>query len=769
MFSCRDAPAGRLYGARRYCLCCYSAVVAFLLLCLLIASPGYGYGQGTAYGNAGTHGKKTIQAVRTELPVVLDGKLDEPVWWQAPVSLGFVQKDPKEGEPSTERTEFHVVYTSQTLYIGVICYDSNPQDILATERRRDNNLENDDTLTIVLDTFHDHRNSYLFRTNPLGTQYDASVTDEGRSLNENWDEKWEVASQILEVGWVAEFAIPFKSLRMGEQNEIRWGLDLERVIRRKNEFSYWNGYRRSFKLENVSQAGHLDGLQGVDPGMRMRVKPFTVGGFQQSSSLSRHSFRNASDIGMEVLKYRITPGLTADFTWNTDFAQTEVDDQQVSLDRFPLFYPEKREFFLEGAGIFEFGRARAEFVPEMRLLHTRRIGMTPDSSAQVPMTAGARMTGNWQGFTLGLMNVQTEALESHDVSASNYSVVRVKRNVLDRSFLGGFILNREVGESADFNRVYGLDANFTFRKYLQILGTWVTSDQPGSRRDNSLANGSIWWDTDFWAAGLEFVSVEPNFRNDLGFLRRKDWRRHTASFAINPRPKSGPIRRIWINPRFDYETDSQWRFDRRLAHFHTRVEFHSGDSIGISPHLPRERLVKPFVLRYRVAEVAADGQLRKEPLVVVPAGEYKWAYVRLRYTANPARRLSGFVEVSPTPGYYGGDLVEYIFSPQLKVTDKLAVEVSYRINDGRVAETDFTDHVVNFRVHYNFSNQWLTTTTVQYNNADAFAGLNFRLNYIFRPGDDFFLVYNEGRRLGDVFEDRKDRTLQVKFTYSFDF
>ena len=740
--------------------------VAFLLVCLLASSS---FGQRTAYDGAGTHGKKILRAVRTELLVVLDGSLDEPAWQQAPITLGFIQKDPHEGEPSTERTEFRVLYTTTTLYIGVICYDSHPQGVLATERRRDKKLENDDTLSIVLDTFHDHRNSYLFRTNPLGTQYDALVTDEGRSLNENWDEKWDVASRIHEVGWMAEFAIPFKSLRMAEQNGHGWGLDVERVIRRKNEFSYWNGYRRGFKLENVSQAGHLEGLENTYSGMRLRVKPFTVAGFRQSSDRSRSSFRNASDIGMEVLKYRITSGLTADLTWNTDFAQTEVDDQQVSLDRFPLFYPEKREFFLEGAGIFDFGLAQAEFVPETRLFHTRRIGMTPDSSAPVPIAAGARMTGNWRGFTLGMMNVQTEPLVSHNVAASNYTVLRVKRNVLARSFLGGFILNREVGGSADFNRIYGLDANFTFRKHLQVLGTWATSDQPGANRDNWYSNTSVWWASDLWGVGVEYADVQPNFRNDLGFLRRKDYRRHTASFTISPRPGSGPIRQIRINPRFDYHTDGQWRFQGRLLHLHTSVQFHSGDSIGISPHRPFERLDKPFVLRDRVTEVAADGKPHKQPVVTIPAGDYNWWYVRFRYTANPARRLSGNFEVAPTPGYYGGTLMEYNFSPRLKLTDQVAVEVGYRINDGRVQATDFTDHVVNFRLYYNFSNRWLTTTTFQYNNADAFAGLNFRLNYIFRPGDDFFLVYNEGQRLGDVFEDRKDRSLQAKLTYSFDF
>ena len=216
--------------------------------------------------------------------MVLDGSLDESAWQQAPISLAFVQKDPQEGEPSTERTEFRILYTATTLYIGVVCYDSSAEGIVATERRRDSGLESDDILTIVIDTFHDHRNAFLFRTNPLGAQYDALITDEGNNVNENWDEKWDVVSQISPTGWTAEFAIPFKSLRVSEQNGQGWGLDLERVIRRKNEFSYWNGFRRGFQLTNVSQAGHLEGLENIETGLRLRVKPFTVAGFRQRRS-----------------------------------------------------------------------------------------------------------------------------------------------------------------------------------------------------------------------------------------------------------------------------------------------------------------------------------------------------------------------------------------------------------------------------------------------------------------------------------------------------
>jgi hypothetical protein len=660
------------------------------------------------------------------------------------------------------------------LYIAVICYDRDGAGILASDRRRDSTLANDDMLSLVIDTFHDHRNAYLFRTNPLGTQYDALITDEGRSINENWDEKWDVAARVIEGGWTAEFAIPFKSLRMKDSEGVQsWGLDIERIIRRKNEFSSWNSFSRNYKLESVSQSGHLDGLEGIDSGMRYRIKPYVVSGFKRSSNDFRSHTDDASSVGMEVMKFRLTSGLTADLTWNTDFAQTEVDDQQVSLDRFPLFYPEKREFFLEGAGIFEFGRPRAEFVPEWRLIHTRRIGASDSNDEPVNMQGGARITGNLGGFSLGVMSVQTEGDSLSGTLPSNFSVARVKRNIFNRSTIGAFLLSKEMGGTQDFNRVYGMDVNFTLFRYLQILGTFAKTVSPittaRTEGNDWLSDISVFWEKQNYAFGVESFFIEPNFRNDLGFTRRKDWRRNTASFTVAPRPKSGPIRRISMNPRFDYETDSTRRVTGRLAHMHNRIEFHSGEVITANPHRPFERIDRRFTLRSRLVDIDEYGRKRRQPVVVVPDGDYKWWYFNSSFTFSPKRRVSGVVSFKPSPGYYGGELAEWGFTPRVKINTKSAVEVNYRLNDGRVGNTEFTDHVVNFRLFYNFSNKLLTTTTVQYNNADSFSGLNFRLNYIYRPGDDFFLVYNEGRRLGEELDGQKDRTLQAKFTYSFDF
>ena len=761
---------------------------AILLLATVLTSL-HGRTQSIPVSAARTHGQKTITAVRTELPVTLDGNLDEPAWQAARISLGFTQKDPQEGEPSTERTEFRVLYSATTLYIGVLCYDSNPEGIVASERRRDDNFQNDDSLGIVLDTFHDHRNAFLFRTNPLGTQYDALITDEGRDINESWDETWDVASQITAAGWTAEFAIPFESLRVSEDDVQNWGLDLERVIRRKNEFSYWNSFHRDFQLENVSQGGHLEGLEAIETGLRLRVKPYALGGFVNERRLNqttgitdafRSTTRSSSDVGLEVIKYRITPSLTADVTWRTDFAQTEVDDQQVNLDRFPLFFPEKREFFQEGAGVYEFGVAMGEGAnrPTLKLFHSRRIGLS-HRRLPVPIIVGARITGKLQGLTLGMLNVQTEALPSENIAASNYGVLRVKRDILARSTIGGFLISREQGGTSDYNRVFGADANFVFLQHLTVGGFVGKSSAPDSKSDNWVTAGSVKWDSDFLGIGTSWLVVDPDFRNDLGFIPRKNMRRFSPEIQLKPRPANNSyIRQFIIRARSDYTMSQQNVLQTRINHYAFEVLFQDGGVLAFNPHTRLDRPEEPFRIR---------------PGIVIPPGLYSWWNNGARYRSNPAKQFSWFATWTHHHGYYrGGALDGLSLSGRLRLSEQFSVEPEYGLNnatlpagvymndDGIFPDTDgkFTDHVVNTRVNYNFNNQWLTSTTIQYNSSDSFLGFNFRLNYIFRPGDDFFLVYNEGRqsmfddeghRIAGLLDGRRDRSLQLKLTYSFDY
>jgi hypothetical protein len=731
-------------------------------------------------GQQSTHGTRTVRAMVTENALVVDGSLDEAAWQEAPVASGFLQKDPNEGAPATEKTEFRVLYTPQTLYIGIVCFDSSPQEILASERRRDGDLGNDDSLTLVFDTFHDHRNSFRFTTNPLGTQQDALVTDEGNSTNENWDEQWNVASRITEVGWTAEFAIPFKSLRVPETEDgMTWGLDMQRVIRRKNESTFWNGYRRGFDVASMSQAGHLTGLTAIETGLRLRIKPYLLGGLSQT--VRRQSvvpggepFRtvttDASDAGIEVMKYRITPGLTADFTWNTDFAQTEVDNQQINLDRFPLFFPEKREFFQEGAGIFEFGIAENENRGAVtKLFHTRQIGLSP-RRLPVPIVAGGRVTGRLQGFSLGLLNVQTERFEPENIAASNYSVARIKRDVLGRSTIGAFFLNRDQGGSNDNNRVFGADANFVFHRYFTVGGFFGKSlypRLPGEEGDDWATAAVVRWDSDTFNLETSWHSVDPGFRDDLGFIPRKDRRDISPQIAFRPRINSSLIRQFILRYRLDYTMNSQNRLESRVGHSAFEIDFQDGGRFGWVPHTRFDTFYRDFTLRQGV--------------VVIPPGSYSWWNNGLRYAFAPSRRISGqIINWAWHVGYYGGGTLHDInINPRVRITDQLSTQVSYGITKATFPESmcvvkdgggcGFTDHLITTRLNYNLNNQWLTSTIIQYNNEDDLLGLQLRLNYIFRPGDDFFLIYNDGRQTDGPRDGEKDRTIQAKLTYSFDF
>jgi len=733
---------------------------------------------GTSNGSA-AHGRRSIAAVRVQLPVSVDGSLDEPAWREARASADFLQQEPREGAAASERTEFRVLHTATTLYIGVMCYDSSPQGILATERRRDDNLDNDDSITLVLDTFHDHRNSYRFRTNPLGTQSDALITDEGKNINSNWDEKWDVAARITEAGWSAEFAIPFKSLRLNEQDGSTWGFDIERIIRRKTEFAFWNGYRRGFDLVNVSQAGHLQGIENIETGLRLRVKPYFLAGGTQSvrriapaSDQFRTKTLNASDAGMEVVKYRITPSLTADLTLRTDFAQTEVDDLIVNLERFPLFFAEKREFFQEGAGIFEFGNAQREADRELKMFHSRRIGLSPRGQT-VPIVAGGRITGKFQGMTLGLLDVQTKALRPEDnpvgenVPASNFAVVRLKRDILSRSTVGAFLVNTERGGSREYSRVYGVDSKLVFHRYFTTDLFLAKSTQPGVQDNQWAGYSNSKWDSDSLLAGIEYFTLSPKFRDDLGFILRPNVRRISPSISLKPRPRLLGIRQIELNGRWEYIMDQTNRLVERVDHYSININMETGDVFRTSPlHHYLDRLEKDFEIRAAVK--TPDGKIVK-PAVVIPAGDYSWNLYSLRFTGSSKRRFSGFAWFSHRYGYYKGNYYYWEFSPKFRWNEHLSLGADYKINDIDLPGGSFTDHTINSRINYSFNNRWLASTTIQYDRGTSFIGYNFRLNYIYRPGDDFFLIYNETRRFGGAQDGQKDRALATKLTYSFDF
>ncbi|MEE2821647.1 MAG: DUF5916 domain-containing protein [Acidobacteriota bacterium] len=699
------------------------------------------------------HGRRSLVLTRTGDAPVLDGRLDDDVWQNAKSIGYFIQKDPNEGMDATEQTEVRALFDDKNLYFGVRCLDSEAENVLATELRRDNPFENDDSFAIILDTFHDHRNAFLFRINPLGTQYDALITDEGRDRNVSWDEKWEVETQIDEYGWYAEIRIPLQSLRYSSSDdEVSFGVDFERVIRRRNEFTYWNNFSRDFQFEQVSQAGHLSGLENIGKSLTMRIKPYVSSQIVARGGSNR-DVKYLGDIGLEDLKLPLTSGLTLDLTLNTDFAQTEVDDQIINFDRVPVFFPEKREFFLEGAGIFEFGVWMGEGDrPQIKLYHSRRIGLSAQGE-EIPMRGGVKVTGKvGDKFTLGFLEAQMGDFSGEP--SNNFSVFRLKRDILSRSFLGMFATNRQA-EGGDFNRVIGIDQNLVFFEHLEVVGMLGRSLTDGVHDNQLMGAVSGRWTDDLLDVGLAYWYLDENFATDLGFLGRPGTRKLEPRFSYSPRPVSDTIRKMLFSYRMeDFQRIEDGQLETRMHHFNYSIFFQNGSWIRINPHHATENLIEPLRL---------PGGLR------VPPGRYSWWYFPILYVLNPAKRLSGQVSYRHEPGYYGGTRNLLEIAPVIKLSSRFSTEISYSFNQIQLetgAPVNF--HQVNNRINFAFSRKWLTSASVQYNSASDVIGMNFRLNYIYRPGDDFFIVYNDFRQHATS-PSEMNRSISMKFTHSFDF
>lgn len=470
------------------------------------------------------NGTRRIRVLHITEPINIDGRLDEPSWSQADTATHFRQQEPNEGEPATEKTEVRLLFDDKNLYVSVHAFDAEPSRINSRELVRDATFSNDDKVEILLDTYHDRRNAYRFAVNPLGTQQDALITDEGRDVNLSWDAPWLSAGRTDETGWIVEIAIPLTTLRFTEGADT-WGLNFARIIRRKNEENLWTSWQRSFGLERVSQAGELNGVDEIKRRRLLEVKPYASGGGRKGVPLIGEPGFDAglqAKAGLEVAKIGITPSLTAEFTANPDFGQAEVDTQIVNLTRFSVFFPEKRDFFLENAGIFLFGRAEAN-----QLFFTRRIGLT-DEGAPVPIDYGAKLTGKIGPYNVGFFQVQTRKLGDErsifHVPRQQFTIARVKRDLFERSYVGAMFVNREGATAANgtrYNRGAGIDAEFNLTDHYQLKAFLMGTATPGVR--SSFLSGRIdsRFENDLWRFITVYEDIGSNFNPEVGFIERK--------------------------------------------------------------------------------------------------------------------------------------------------------------------------------------------------------------------------------------------------------
>ena len=470
---------------------------------------------------------RRLKATQANGPITLDGKFDEASWAAAPLATNFVQNDPREGEPATFETEVKLLYDHRAIYIGVFAKDPAPAEIIVNELRKDFNTGNADGFQVVIDTFHDQRNGYQFAINPGGAKWDSQMSNEGRDQNANWDGIWDVGTRIGEDGWYAEIEIPFKTLKFGPEEMQSWGINFQRRLRRKNENSYWSPLRRIHQLSRVSMAGTYEDLQGLRPGANVRVKPY---GLANLNKLGGTAVDKDYDAGFDV-KYGVTSGLTWDFTVNTDFSQVEADEQQVNLTRFSLFFPEKRDFFLENSGVFQFGSGntgggggagggRQNASQDMIFFFSRQIGLSPIGDS-IPLLAGTRLTGRVGDWSVGALNIQQR---EKDLSPStNFTALRMRRDILRNSDIGVMMLNKEP-QGDHYNRAFGADVNFRFFRDLTMNFAGAKSATPETRLpgsgDDLYSKSSFGYRGDVWETRGMYQTIGKRFNDEMGFVPR---------------------------------------------------------------------------------------------------------------------------------------------------------------------------------------------------------------------------------------------------------
>jgi len=702
--------------------------------------------------------RPSLLAVPTPEPPRIDGVLDEAAWQSANIVDAFVQQEPREGQPATDRTEVRVLYDRGHLYIGVRAFASDP--VVATEMRRDaDRLFDEDNFQVVVDTFHDSRNGYMFLTTPLGAKLEQQLFDEGEgggrgttaNINRNWDGVWDAASRIDDEGWTAEISIPFTTVRFRPSDEQVWGVNFQRHIRRKNEILYWSPIPRAYGLTRVSLAGELRGLQGISRGLDLRLKPFVVGGARRiEASPSDRRTSGVRDVGLDA-RYGVTAGLNLDVTLNTDFAQVEVDEQQVNLTRFGLFFPEKRDFFLENANFFTMGTGSSFTSAQVQtdLFFSRRIGLS-ETGQPVPIIGGARLAGKSGKNNVGVLDIQTDSAFGRP--GDNFFVGRYSRDVLRRSRVGALFVNKQsMDGSMHFNRTMGVDANLAIGRSLQISSFLAKTSTPGREGRDMALYGRIAYRDPKWNLWLNYLDVQDNFNAEAGFVQRTGIRTTKAYFSPTPRPRRGAIKMMEPMYVLTYQTDQSNRMVGRQHHYMLGTTLRDDSFINVVFNQTLDVLDAPFRIR---------------PTVTIPAGTYQMNEWMFTYNTSPGRRVYERFTVSPVD-FYGGSRLNLSAAAGVRVSSRLSAEGLYSRNDVKMPWGDFRVNLSTLRVDYTFSPRMTIRSLTQYNTSTHELSNNVRFNFIYRPGSDIYVVYNDLSQTGlpaDVFG-RKDRQFVVKMTY----
>jgi hypothetical protein len=685
---------------------------------------------------------KRVSAVRVPNGrIAVDGRLDEPEWQQAHPADRFVQMQPVEGAPATDthQSEVRFLYDDENLYIGATFHEDEMGKVLTNDLHRDfSGARDGDLYVVILDTFRDRLNAYNFQTNPGCALRDSQSYDDGRNVNANWDAVWTCRSSASGTAWYVEESVPFKQLRFPQQDEQVWGVNMFRLIRHSNEQTIWNPTPRQFNQFKTSYAGILDGIRGVHPGRNIRIKPFATGQTRRSNG----AYDGKADGGLDV-KVGLGTNLVLDGTWRTDFSQVEADTQQVNLTRFSLFFPEKREFFLENQGAFQIGpptgfNSNPTFVP----FFSRTIGLS-DTGTPIPVLGGLRLTGKVGRNTLALLNMQVNEEERTGLPtlpSANYSVLRYGREFLSNSQAGVFLLDKERGGLS--NRLIGSDLRFNPIRTLNIDGLFMHSTR------TNLDAGEAWragvqYDPGRTLYVLNYTSLGDTFRDELGFIPRQGVNILNADLMHRFRPKAlAPLVRE-IRPELPFvrytrdalnpATGAPIGVETQTLSPIATVEFADSSTVQVQVNRNEEALSSPFRPQGMPAGDA------------IAPGRYRFVDGALAYSPTNSRRIAPTAEYR-VGEYYNGTRTGFTAGVRVRANANFASTFSFSRDTIDLPNgVSFHTDLASLRLDTSFSTRMFLNAFIQYNSVTHQLLSNIRYDFIHHPLSDIFIVYNDTR------------------------
>ena len=675
-----------------------------------------------------------MSAHRTSEEIKVDGVLDEPVWQSVKPIRQLYQIQPDQGDPATEQSEVRILYDDKKLYFGFIFFDEMDK-IVANDMRRDSSgLRSNDYGFLLLDTYNDRRNAVFFRFTPVGGMEDTAVSNSGGSLNTSWDIVWECRCTINEDNWTVEIAIPFSQLRFEQSDVMNWGLNFGREIARKREIAAWNEAPKTYgglAKYRTAYFGTLEGLEGISPSRHLELLPYALPGASYGSSTEETE--GVFEAGLD-LKYGVTPNLTADLTFNTDFAQVEADQEQVNLTRFSLFFPEQRPFFLEGASIFDVGIPRPSFrrPPPLLLFYSRRIGLS--EGLAIPILGGGKMTGKIGPYGIGILNVLTNKFEESVPGVSpknvfreprtNYSVVRVNRDILKGSTVGGIFINKQDADA--YNRTAGLDFSYRPTREINIQGLWSRTFEADSLGNSNAFFFGGDWRTNLFRLDASYTDIGEDFNPEVGYIQRRDVRRFRGGGSYTPWPDKFGIREIQIGPEIDLVLTQANELETQEITFDTQFEFETGDDIGFEVKNTTENLDVGFNLQGEE----------------IPSDDYNFTSFQVSGRTSSSRMIGARIQLE-FGEFYSGTRRGFSIDATARPNAKLSIEPFIEFNRITLPGEEFDANAFGGRVSYSFSTILFTKLFTQWSTDRDVLSANFLVNYIYRPGSDFYLVFDQ--------------------------